>query len=166
MRCAVGRNGIGVKRAEGDSVTPVGRYNIVSWRARFDRSRGSHIGCHRISTSSGWCDDPASPAYNRLVQLPHRFSAEALWRDDGLYDLIGVVDFNFRPRVRNRGSAIFLHIAHDDYAPTAGCVAISRSQLCKLKSVLSRKAQIFIGENCWRRSPKIAEPTRIRVAPS
>lgn len=166
MRCAVGRKGIGVKRFEGDSITPMGRYKIVSWRARFDRSPSSHIDCDRISKSSGWCDDPRASAYNLAVSLPLRFSAEALWRDDHLYDLIGVIDFNSRPRVRGRGSAIFLHVARDDFSPTAGCIALPRGQLYKLKAILSRKPQIFIGDKCWRRSPKIAEPTRIRVAPS
>jgi L,D-peptidoglycan transpeptidase YkuD (ErfK/YbiS/YcfS/YnhG family) len=166
MRCAVGRKGIGVKRFEGDSVTPAGKYRIVDWRARFDRSPASHAECRRIVKSSGWCDDPRSPAYNLPVSLPLRFSAEALWRADHLYDLIGVINFNFRPRARGRGSAIFLHAADDDFSPTAGCVALPRSQLRKLKAVLSSKPQVFIGDKCWRRSPKIAEPTRIRVAPS
>ena len=164
MRCAVGRKGIGVKRFEGDSITPAGRHKLVNWRARFDRSRGSHIGCDRISESSGWCDDPRSSSYNLPVSLPLRFGAEALWRDDGLYDLIGVINFNFRPRVRGRGSAIFLHVAQHYLPPTAGCIALPRSQLYKLKAVLSTKVQIFIGDTCWRRSPKIAEPTRTKVA--
>ncbi len=166
MRCAVGRKGIGVKRFEGDSITPKGKYKLVGWLARFDRSCGSHMYCGRISKSSGWCDDPSSSAYNLPVSLPLRFGAEALWRDDQLYDLIGVINFNFRPRVRGRGSAIFLHVAQDNFSPTAGCIALPRSQLYKLQAILSKTVQIFIGDKCWRRSPKIAEPTRTRVAPS
>ena len=166
MPCVVGRGGIGVKRREGDGITPAGHYKIIRWRARFERLPGSHVGCRRILKDSGWCDDPRSPAYNHPVRFPYPSSAEALWRDDRLYDLIGVVNFNFRPRVRGRGSAIFLHIAHDDFSPTAGCVALPRGLLRKLKSILSSRPQIFIGDRCWRRSPKIADPTRITVAPS
>lgn len=166
MPCVVGRSGIGVKRMEGDAITPAGNYKIIQWRAQFDRLSGSHVGCRQILKNSGWCDDPRSPAYNHPVRLPYPFSAEAMWRDDQLYDLIGVINFNFRPRVRGRGSAIFLHIAHDDFSPTAGCIALPRARLRKLKSILSAQPQIFIGERCWRRSPKTADPTRIRVAPT
>lgn len=165
LRCAVGRNGVGVKRIEGDSITPIGHYNIVNWYARFDRKPRFRVGCVMISRSTGWCDDPHSFAYNRIVRLPHPFSAETLWRDDHLYDLVGVINFNFRPRIRGRGSAIFLHFAQNDLAPTAGCVALHTTELYKLKSILSARAQIFIGDRYWRRSPKIADPTLTSVAP-
>jgi L,D-peptidoglycan transpeptidase YkuD (ErfK/YbiS/YcfS/YnhG family) len=165
LHCAVGRQGINVKRREGDFITPTGKYRIIEWLARFDRSPGAHMGCRRILKCSGWCDSPRSSAYNRPIRLPHHFSAEALWRDDRVYDLIGVINFNVRPCVRAKGSAIFLHIDRDDFQPTAGCVALSRSQLFKLKPILSAQPQIFIGGRFWRRSPKIAEPTRIKVAP-
>jgi L,D-peptidoglycan transpeptidase YkuD (ErfK/YbiS/YcfS/YnhG family) len=48
-----------------------------------------------------------------------------MWRQDNLYDLVLVLGYNRRPRVRGRGSAIFMHLAQSGYAPTAGCIALS-----------------------------------------
>ena len=85
-----------------------------------------------LAPHDGWCDDPADAAYNRPVRLPHAARHEALWRGDGVYDVIGVLGWNDSPPVRGaqaRGSAIFLHLARDDWAPTEGCVALARADL-------------------------------------
>jgi L,D-peptidoglycan transpeptidase YkuD (ErfK/YbiS/YcfS/YnhG family) len=82
-----------------------------------------------IAPDDGWCDDPARAEYNRPVRLPIAASAEALWRDDNVYDIIGVLGWNDSPPIAGRGSAIFLHIARPDYTPTEGCVALSASDL-------------------------------------
>jgi len=82
-----------------------------------------------IAPTDGWCDDPSSPDYNRMVRLPHEGSSEELWRQDGLYDLIGVLGWNDAPVQRSRGSAIFLHVARPDYAPTEGCIALALGDL-------------------------------------
>ncbi|HEX7760428.1 MAG TPA: L,D-transpeptidase family protein, partial [Caulobacteraceae bacterium] len=82
-----------------------------------------------IAPSDGWCDAPADPAYNRPVTLPYPASAEHLWREDHVYDLIVVLGHNDDPPVAGMGSAIFLHLARPDYAPTEGCVALSRPDL-------------------------------------
>ena len=73
-----------------------------------------------------WCDDPKSFLYNRHLRGPTRLSHEDLWRSDRLYDFVGVLDHNIRPAMRGRGSAIFFHVATEDLAPTAGCVARRR----------------------------------------
>lgn len=166
FRCVVGRGGIGVKRREGDFITPVGKHRITSWLARFDRRTHWRAGCQIITKSSGWCDDPRSYTYNRLARLPFPWRTETLWREDHLYDIIGVIDFNACPRVRGRGSAIFIHIARDDFAPTAGCVALPEKSLSKIKPLLSARTRIVIGDVYCRRSPKIADPTRIAVEPN
>jgi L,D-peptidoglycan transpeptidase YkuD (ErfK/YbiS/YcfS/YnhG family) len=82
-----------------------------------------------LSQADGWCDDPASPDYNRPVRLPIAASAEALWRDDAVYDIIGVLGWNDAPIQPGRGSAIFLHIAQPDYTPTEGCIALAPDHL-------------------------------------
>jgi len=82
-----------------------------------------------LAPDDGWCDDPAHADYNRMVHLPHDGRCEALWRTDALYDLIGVLGWNDAPMVRGMGSAIFLHIATPDYAPTDGCVALALGDL-------------------------------------
>ena len=160
FQCAIGRRGIGAKRFEGDSMTPLGSYKIVEWYGRFDQFPGGRSRLQMISREKGWCDDPTSFCYNRPVWLPCPFRTEALWRDDQLYDLVGVIDFNFRPRIRGRGSAIFIHVAREDLAPTEGCIAVAGRALQILHSMLSAKPQILIGAENRRRFPKIAEPTR------
>jgi L,D-peptidoglycan transpeptidase YkuD (ErfK/YbiS/YcfS/YnhG family) len=163
--CALGRNGVGVKRREGDSITPIGHFRIAKWMRRPDRWTIFRADCRAIARTDGWCDDPRSFSYNRAVRLPVPFSAETLWRDDSLYDILGVIDFNQRPRVIGRGSAIFMHIAQDGYRPTAGCIALAAGDFRKMQFRLGPAPQIVVGDIFTRRSPKIAEPTRTFVAP-
>ena len=87
-----------------------------------------------IAPDDGWCDAPDDVNYNRPVKLPYPASAETMWRDDHLYDLVAVLGYNDRPVVPGKGSAIFLHLARPDYAPTQGCVAVSRADLEDLLS--------------------------------
>jgi L,D-peptidoglycan transpeptidase YkuD (ErfK/YbiS/YcfS/YnhG family) len=92
----------------------------------------------------GWCDDPASPAYNRLVKLPFSGSHEEMWRADGLYDLVIVLGYNLSPRRKHRGSAIFLHCARDGFPPTAGCIALRLGDLRRLLPRLSKKTVLIV----------------------
>ena len=128
--CAVGRGGIGEKRAEGDGVTPVGRHRIEAVLRRPDRAgcAGRGLAAARSGLRDGWSDDPADPAYNRPVLRPHRFGHEALRRADPMYDLVAVLDWNRHPVVPGRGSAIFLHVWRKPRHPTAGCVAFRRAR--------------------------------------
>jgi L,D-peptidoglycan transpeptidase YkuD (ErfK/YbiS/YcfS/YnhG family) len=97
-----------------------------------------------IRAYEGWCEDPADRNYNRLVRLSPNSSADRLTRDDTLYDLILVLGYNDRPRVRGRGSAIFVHLARPGYAPTAGCIALSRHDLLILLAELRRGSAIVV----------------------
>lgn len=56
-------------------------------------------------------------------------SHEKLKRDDHLYDMVVVMDHNVTRHLSVGGSAIFFHLAYDDYRPTEGCVAISRRDM-------------------------------------
>jgi L,D-peptidoglycan transpeptidase YkuD (ErfK/YbiS/YcfS/YnhG family) len=161
FQCAIGRSGIGRKMREGDGVTPLGRYHVLFWLHRPDEWRGSRPGAKKLSKLDGWCDETGASLYNRPVKLPVPISSEKLWRDDRIYDLIGVIDYNWRPRVQGRGSAIFIHIARVDLQPTEGCLAFKREELRKLQFLLATQLQLLIGPSAIRpRSPKIAEPTR------
>ena len=85
-----------------------------------------------LAPQDGWCDDPAHQDYNRAVSLPHNARCEELWRQDSVYDVIGVLGWNDAPVVAGRGSAIFLHVARPNYAPTEGCVALECADLVRL----------------------------------
>lgn len=82
-----------------------------------------------IRPGDGWCDDPRDRNYNRPVALPYPASAESLWRDDGLYNIVVVLDHNTRPRARGLGSAVFVHLAREGFEPTEGCVAFTEHDL-------------------------------------
>jgi L,D-peptidoglycan transpeptidase YkuD (ErfK/YbiS/YcfS/YnhG family) len=127
-RCAIGRGGIGDKCGEGDGITPRG-----VWPLRRVYYRPDHIDAPRcvlpvtaIKPDDGWCDAPGDPHYNQLVRLPFAASHEEMWRADHLYDLVLVVGYNDAPVVAGKGSAIFLHLAKPDFAPTEGCVALTQ----------------------------------------
>jgi L,D-peptidoglycan transpeptidase YkuD (ErfK/YbiS/YcfS/YnhG family) len=130
-RCAVGKNGIADKLHEGDGITPVGRWPIrqVLYRAdRLDAPR-TEFPLRAIEPNDVWCDNPKDPNYNRLVQLAKADGTEHLWREDHLYDVILVVGFNDDPVRPGKGSAIFVHVARQDFGPTEGCVALAREDL-------------------------------------
>ncbi len=131
FRAAIGRGGVRADKQEGDGATPLGLLPLRRVLYRADRGPVPLAAVPRepIAPDDGWCDDPAYPDYNRMVRLPHPAHCEALWRDDRLYDIVGVLGWNDAPVVRGRGSAIFLHVARPDLAPTAGCIALPPSDL-------------------------------------
>ncbi|PYB74166.1 MULTISPECIES: L,D-transpeptidase family protein [Rhizobium] len=131
---AIGRSGRTSHKREGDGATP-----IATMPLRFAYHRGDRISflrtplpLSRVRETMLWCDAPDHPSYNRPVSAPFQASHEKLARDDRLYDVCVVMDWNMRTRKRGCGSAIFFHIARPDYAPTEGCVAISSRDMQRL----------------------------------
>ncbi|WP_293907571.1 L,D-transpeptidase family protein [Phenylobacterium sp.] len=139
VRCALGPAGVtpAAAKREGDGASPAGVWPIREVIYRPDRGPppATEFRVRCMAEDDGWCDDPADPAYNRPVKLPHPASAEALWRDDGAYDIVVVLGHNDDPPVAGLGSAIFLHVAKPGYPPTQGCVAVARQDLEDLLSV-------------------------------
>lgn len=146
IRCALGRSGICATKREGDGSTPAGRFPLRRVYFRPDRLPLLKTGLPicPLRHADGWCDAPEDPSYNRPVQLPHPSSAEALWREDHLYDIIVVIGFNDDPPEPGLGSAIFLHLASADYGPTEGCVAVARTDAMAIIENLGPSATIRI----------------------
>jgi L,D-peptidoglycan transpeptidase YkuD (ErfK/YbiS/YcfS/YnhG family) len=146
-RCAIGPAGIAAKSAEGDGVTPRGAIPLREIFYRADRITKpiSILPVRATKANDGWCDAPADPNYNKPVKLPYPASAESMWRDDHLYDLVAVVGFNDDPVTPGKGSAIFLHLAKPDFLPTAGCVALSEADLRAALAQLRPGDKIRIG---------------------
>jgi L,D-peptidoglycan transpeptidase YkuD (ErfK/YbiS/YcfS/YnhG family) len=140
FRCAIGPAGIRARKREGDGASPHGRHGLLRVLYRPDRVPRPRTGLpvKAIRRTDGWCDAPGDRNYNRPVRMPYPASAEELWRADGLYDIVVVVDYNVRQRRRGYGSAIFMHVADPAYGPTAGCVALRREHLTRLLAILPR----------------------------
>ena len=134
LRCAVGSGGIVRDKREGDGGTPAGTWAMREVLFRGDRLAEivTALPTRELGPDDGWCDDPADPAYNQPVTLPYRAHCEQLWLEDRVYDVIVPLGYNDDPVVPGRGSAIFLHVARRDYAPTAGCVAVALPDLLAL----------------------------------
>ncbi len=144
--CALGRGGIRADKREGDGATPAGRFAPREIRYRADRLTlpETRLAAVPIETDDGWCDDPSDPAYNRAVTFPHGASAEKMWRDDGLYDLLVILGHNDAPPVAGLGSAIFLHCASPELGETEGCVALPRDTLLALVPLMRTDMMIDI----------------------
>jgi len=129
--CALGRSGIRAEKREGDGATPAGAFPLRRVLYRADRVPAfpTKLPLTSISPGDGWCDAPADARYNQPVKLPYPASTESMWRGDGLYDIVVVLGHNDDPVVPGAGSAIFMHVAAPDRAPTEGCVALARQDL-------------------------------------
>ena len=146
VKCAVGKRGIGLKKKEGDLITPRGTFKIKALFYRKDRVKKlKTIILKKIITKKiGWCDDPSSAMYNKLIRYPFKFSSEKLHRSDNIYDIVLVLDFNMSPAKKNKGSAIFLHVARKRFSPTKGCVALKKIDLRKILKLINTKTKIKI----------------------
>ena len=147
MACALGPSGLVRRKREGDGGTPSGRFRLLWGYYRPDRKRppAGGVPLKVLRRDQGWCEDPASPRYNRPVRLPARDVTDRMWRADHLYDLTFVLDQNFSARAKGAGSAIFFHLAREGLTPTAGCVAIAARDMRKLAPRLGRGAVMAIG---------------------
>jgi L,D-peptidoglycan transpeptidase YkuD (ErfK/YbiS/YcfS/YnhG family) len=138
-RAALGRGGTmaAAVKTEGDGASPVGVWplRLVLYRPDKGPPPITALPIAPIAVDDGWCDDPADPRYNLPVTLPYPASAERMWRDDAVYDLVVVLGHNDDPVVSGAGSAIFLHLAREDFRPTEGCVAVARADLEALLAV-------------------------------
>ena len=148
-RCAIGKAGIKKKQKEGDNITPKGTFKITRVYYRSDKVKNisTSIKKIKINKNIGWCNDSKSPFYNREIKLPSKFSFEKLYRNDNLYDLLAVLNYNTNPVEKNKGSAIFIHIAKKRFKPTAGCIALQKKDLMNLIRVIKKNSKIKISAN-------------------
>ncbi len=146
VKCAIGKKGIGRKQKEGDQITPRGTFRVKDILYRKDKINylRSVIKKTQIKKNMGWCDDPKSKDYNKLIKYPFNYKSEKLYRSNNIYDIILVLDFNINPIKKNKGSAIFIHISNNKYSPTQGCIAIKKKELLKLIKFIDKKTKIFI----------------------
>ena len=141
VKCAVGKRGIGIKKKEGDFITPIGKFKILFMLYRKDRvgSIKSKINKFPIKKNMAWCNDPDSKFYNKLINLPSAYKYEKLYRKENTYDIILVLNFNRSPIKAGKGSAIFVHVAKKNYKPTEGCIALKKKNLKRIIEKINKK---------------------------
>jgi L,D-peptidoglycan transpeptidase YkuD (ErfK/YbiS/YcfS/YnhG family) len=146
IKCAIGKRGIGIKKREGDLITPKGQFKIKYILYRNDKIKKfvTKIRKKKIQKKMGWCDDPNSKYYNKLIKLPFNYKFEKLFRKDNIYDILFVLNYNMNPIIKNKGSAIFVHLAKKNYSSTQGCIAIKKIDMFKLIKDIKKNTTVKI----------------------
>ncbi len=144
--CVFGRDGVTTEKMEGDWKTPKGTFPIRKIYYRKDRISDleTTIKCIPLSENDAWCDDPTKKEYNTFIKLPFAGSYENLWREDEMYDIIIVLGYNDSPVIKEKGSAIFIHIAKKNMEYTKGCLAVKKEDMLKLVNKITPETEIEI----------------------
>ena len=146
FKCSLGKNGVTQNKVEGDKCTPSGVYRLKQVFYRADRIKKftTNIKKIKIKKNMGWCDDSSSKRYNQLIRVPTKFSHEKLYRKDGIYDIIVVLNYNMNPVIKKKGSAIFMHIAKKNYYKTLGCIVLKKNDLLEILNKVKKNNKIKI----------------------
>ena len=155
--CKIGLNGFvnKHKKKEGDLKTPIGKWKIKSIFYRHDKLslqkaiQKKRLKLNIISKKCIWCDDPTSSYYNKYVSINNfvnsfEQSHEKLWRQDNTYDLIIEINYNQKPIIAGKGSAIFIHCNSKDALSTKGCISLDKKDLIFLINKLKRNDYLII----------------------
>jgi len=147
IKCSIGKSGISSMKKEGDLSTPKGVFKLGSLYYRKDRINTPKCKIKKriLLKKMGWCNDSKSKNYNKEIKFPFKYKAERLYRKDGVYDLFINIKYNFRPVIKKKGSAIFLHLSDNRYKPTEGCVAITKKDFLKILPLITKDTKISIG---------------------
>ena len=146
IKCSIGKKGLTSLKREGDQRTPKGKFKFILLLYRKDRVNyfRSKIKKMIIKKNMGWCDDPKSKNYNKLIKFPFSYSAEKLYLQKNIYDLILVLNFNIKPIKKGLGSALFLHISDRNFNPTKGCIAVKKKDFFKILKKITKKTNFII----------------------
>ena len=146
LKCSIGKSGLKVKKKEGDFSTPKGNFKLGTLYYRKDRIKNFKCNLKKkiIKKNMGWCDDVISKKYNKEICFPFKHRAEKIYRSDNIYDIVINIKYNQSPIIKGKGSAIFLHLAHKNYKPTKGCVAIIKKDFLKILPIIKKNTKIII----------------------
>ncbi len=157
INCQIGKRGFNLnyKKKEGDFTTPKGKWNIE--RLFYRRDKIPFLKTHKsfrkkiyiISKNCCWCDDIFHKKYNKHIKIrdlnvKNKIKHEALWREDDVYDIIFVLNYNTRPIIKGKGSAIFMHCSFKNYRSTRGCVAIEKKFLKYISNLINKNTILKI----------------------
>ena len=146
LKCSIGKSGLTNSKNEGDLATPRGSYRLGVLYYRKDRIKPLKCKLKKkiIKKNMGWCDDIRSKKYNKEINFPFKFGAEKLYRKNNIYDILINIKYNQNPIIKNKGSAIFLHLSNKKYKPTKGCIALQKKDLFKILPLIDKKTKISI----------------------
>ena len=144
FKCSIGKNGFKKKKYEGDGSTPTGLFGIgkLYWRKDRVRKPETKISCKVIKKDMIWCDDPNNNYYNKETKIKN-VKGEKLFRKDYRYNYFLVIQYNTKKIIKNKGSAIFLHLTKN-YKKTQGCIAVSEKDFLIIAKLISRNSKIKI----------------------
>ena len=148
FKCVIGKAGKTINKVEGDKKTPKGTFTLGNLFYRSDRKKKpeTNLKCTRINKKMGWCDDINSKKkYNKLIKINSKsnFKHEKLFRKDYIYDYLIPINYNTKPVVKKKGSAIFIHLTKN-YKKTNGCIALSKKDFLILLKLINSKTKIKI----------------------
>ena len=146
FKCSIGKNGLSIKKKEGDKKTPKGLFGIEYLYYRKDRidKPKTTLKCIKIKKNMGWCNDTSSlKKYNKLIKIKKNLKHEKLKRNDQKYDLLIPIKYNYKKPILGKGSCIFIHLTKN-YAPTAGCIALNRNDFLIMLKIINKNTKIKI----------------------
>ena len=145
FKCSVGKKGIRKNKSEGDFYTPSGKFKFgyLYWRPDRVALPKTKLSCKKIKKNMGWCNDIKSKFYNKEIKINKKIKHEKLYRHDHKYDYFILIKYNYKKTIKNKGSAIFIHITKN-YKPTAGCIAISKKDFLILAKLIRKNTKILI----------------------
>ena len=145
FRCAIGKNRLKKNKIEGDGSTPIGKFKLLNLYYRKDKIKYIKTKLNKIfiKKNLGWCDDVKSKFYNKPISINKNIKHEKMFRHDKKYNLVIILDYNFKKPILGKGSAIFIHITND-YKPTAGCIALKKKDLLILLKLISKNTFLKI----------------------
>ncbi len=144
FKCCIGKNGLKTSKIEGDKGTPKGKFELGTLYWRKDRLNKIETGLNKkiIRKNMYWCNDVNHSNYNKQI-TNGRIKSEKLFRKDNKYDCLILIKYNYNRPIKNKGSAIFLHLTKD-YKKTAGCVAVNKKDFFIIAKILNKKSRIVI----------------------
>lgn len=146
LKCSIGKSGLSHSKKEGDLTTPKGLFKLGLLYYRKDRIKSLKCAIKKkiIKRNMGWCNDSGSKKYNQEIYFPFKYEAEKLYRKDKFYDIFINIKYNQSPAVKERGSAIFLHLTDKEYKSTKGCIAILKKDFLKILLLINKNTKISI----------------------
>ena len=146
FKCALGKSGLKKNKKEGDKATPCGIFTFGKLYYRADRIKKikTQLKVKTIKKNMGWCNNPKNKKYNKEINLNSIKAGEKLFRNDHKYDAFIFINYNSKPTIPGKGSAIFLHLTRS-FKSTAGCIAINKKNFLFLAKFLKSKTKIKIG---------------------